>query len=182
MNSIRIISGVHKGRRLKAPKQLPVRPTTDMAKESLFNILNNHFYFEEISVIDLYSGTGNIAYEFASRGTQDILAVDQNYAAIKFINTSAESLGFNIKTIKSDVIKFLDQHQGQYEVIFADPPYDFDKSVFETIKEIVFKKELLAEDGLLIIEHTKHTDLSDIENFRNSKSYGSSSFSFFENN
>ena len=89
---MRIISGKYKGRKLVAPKKLPVRPTTDMAKEALFNILNNQYYFDEISVLDLFAGTGNISYEFASRGTENITCVDQNYGCIKYINETAELL------------------------------------------------------------------------------------------
>ena len=104
---MRIISGTYKGRKIVAPAKLPVRPTTDMAKEALFNILNNQYYFDDISVLDLFSGTGNISYEFASRGTEDITAVDDNYGCIKFINSTAENFDMPIKTIKSDVFKFL---------------------------------------------------------------------------
>ena len=104
---MRIISGKYKSRKIVAPKTLPVRPTTDMAKESLFNILNNHFYFDEISVIDLFAGTGNISYEFASRGTEDITAVDSNYGCVKFITTTSKALDLNIKAIKSDVFTYL---------------------------------------------------------------------------
>ena len=96
---MRIISGEFKGRKIVAPKQLPVRPTTDMAKEALFNILNNQYYFDDISVLDLFSGTGNISYEFASRGTRQILAVDAHYGCIKFINQTSESFEMPINTI-----------------------------------------------------------------------------------
>ncbi|MBT8377462.1 MAG: RsmD family RNA methyltransferase, partial [Bacteroidia bacterium] len=95
---MRIISGTYKGRRITAPKNLPVRPTTDMAKEALFNILNNHYYFDSIMVLDLFAGTGNISYEFASRGVEKILAVDENYKCIKFINETAESFNMPIST------------------------------------------------------------------------------------
>ena len=97
---MRIISGTHKGRRLIAPSTLPVRPTTDRAKESLFNIIQNRYYFEEKNMLDLYSGTGNIAYEFASRGCDKILVVDNNYNCIKYIEETANRLDFNIITIK----------------------------------------------------------------------------------
>ena len=118
---MRIISGQYKGRRLTAPKNLPVRPTTDMAKEALFNILNNQYYFDEISVLDLFAGTGNISYEFASRGTNNITCVDQNYGCIKYINETAESFEMPISTIKSDVFSFLENHKQPYTIVFADP-------------------------------------------------------------
>lgn len=177
---MRIISGEFKGRRIVAPKQLPVRPTTDMAKEALFNILNNLYYFAELSVLDLFSGTGNISYEFASRGTKNITAVDANYGCIKFISETAKSFDMPIKTIKSDVYKLLEQINQSYDIIFADPPYNFSTEEFVRIPDYVFKNKLLNENGLLIIEHSKHTDLSNINNFAYHKSYGGNRFSFFE--
>lgn len=177
---MRIISGKYKGRKLVAPKKLPVRPTTDMAKEALFNILNNQYYFDEISVLDLFAGTGNISYEFASRGTENITCVDQNYGCIKYINETAESFEMPISTIKSDVFSFLENHQQPYTIIFADPPYEFPVEEFAKIPELVFQNNLLEEDGLLIIEHSKHTDLSGLAQYSHSKSYGGNMFSFFE--
>ena len=127
---MRIISGKHKSRRLQAPKSLPVRPTTDMAKESLFNILNNTYYFDNISVIDLFSGTGNISYEFGSRGTETIYAIDAHFGCIKYINETAKILDLPINTFKSDVYKFLEKTSIQGDVIFADPPYNFEEYFF----------------------------------------------------
>ena len=178
---MRIISGLYKSRKITAPKNLPVRPTTDMAKESLFNILNNHFYFEDISVVDLYAGTGNISYEFASRGTKQITCVDQDFGCIKFINKTAETFEMPIQTIKSDVFKFLEKSSFQTNIIFADPPYNFSIGQYSKIPELIFQNNLLLEDGLLIIEHSKHTDLSNLKNFEYLKSYGGNVFSFFKN-
>jgi 16S rRNA (guanine(966)-N(2))-methyltransferase RsmD len=177
---MRIISGVFKGRRITAPKKLPVRPTTDMAKEALFNILNNKYYLDDISVLDLFSGTGNISYEFASRGTEKITAVDDNYGCIKFINETAEAFEMTISTIKSDVFKFLEKSKQKYTIIFADPPYDFELEAFSKIPELVFENQLLEEDGLLIVEHSKHTNVSHLDHYSHSKSYGGNTFSFFE--
>lgn len=177
---MRIISGEFKGRRITAPKKLPVRPTTDMAKEALFNIINNQFYFDDVSVLDLFSGTGNISYEFASRGTQNILSVDANHGCIKFINETAEAFEMNIRTVKSDVFKFLEKSKLKHTIIFADPPYEFSVEEFSKIPELVFKNDLLETDGVLIIEHSKHTDLSKVINYKYSKSYGGNMFSFFE--
>ena len=176
---IRIISGQHKGRRIAAPKKLPVRPTTDMAKESLFNILGNRFYFKEIRVLDLYSGTGNISYEFASRGTTAITAVDGHYACVQFIQKTAQAFDFTINTIKSDVLKFLKHSPGTYDFIFADPPYDLAVSEFMKIIQLVFEHQLLTPDGLLVIEHAKHTKLDPHECLEDSRHYGSSAFSFY---
>jgi 16S rRNA (guanine(966)-N(2))-methyltransferase RsmD len=177
---MRIVSGQFKGRRITAPKKLPVRPTTDMAKEALFNILNNQYYLNDISVLDLFAGTGNISYEFASRGTTNITCVDQDYGCIKFINETANSFEMPIQTIKSDVFKFLEKTTQQANIIFADPPYEFSLENFSKIPELVFKNNLLEEDGVLIVEHSKHTDLSKLENYSHSKSYGGNMFSFFE--
>lgn len=179
---MRIISGTFKGRRITAPKQLPVRPTTDMAKESLFNILNNHYYLDDISVLDLFSGTGNISYEFASRGCENITAVDADYGCVKFISKTAEAFEMNIAVIKADVFKFLNQHPQSYTIIFADPPYDFSDAQFAEISKLVFEKKLLKDEGMLIIEHSKHTDLSALPYFNYSKHYGGNTFSFFEDN
>ena len=177
---MRIISGQYKGRRITAPKKLPVRPTTDMAKEALFNILNNRYYFDEISILDLFSGTGNISYEFASRGTEDIISVDKDFGCTKFISQTSEEFEFNIQVIKADVFKYLETTKQKHTVIFADPPYDFSLDAFSKIPELVFDNQLLEEGGLLIIEHSKHTDLSCIKNYSYSKSYGGNMFSFFE--
>ncbi|MGY5351056.1 16S rRNA (guanine(966)-N(2))-methyltransferase RsmD [Wenyingzhuangia sp. IMCC45533] len=177
---MRIISGKYKSRRLTAPKNLPVRPTTDMAKESLFNIINNWYHFNEINVLDLFSGTGNISFEFASRGTKDILAVDQHSCCIHFINKTAKELEFEIDTIKADVFSFLEKHQGVYDVVFADPPYDFSDEQFNSIAHLIFENNLLSEKGTLIIEHSEQTDLSSNKYFTQSKRYGGCFFSFFE--
>jgi len=176
---MRIISGLYKSRKIIAPKNLPVRPTTDMAKESLFNIINNLYYFDDISVLDLFAGTGNISYEFASRGTEQITSVDQDFGCVKFINKTTEMFEMPIQTIKSDVFKFLEKTSLQSNIIFADPPYNFTDEQFEKIPELIFKNNLLLDDGLLIVEHSKHTDLSKLENFSYSKSYGGNMFSFF---
>jgi 16S rRNA (guanine(966)-N(2))-methyltransferase RsmD len=178
---MRIISGKHKARRITAPKNLPVRPTTDMAKESLFNILNNNYYFDSINVIDLFSGTGNISYEFASRGTKNIIAVDAHYACVKFISNTAKQLDLPINAIKSDVYSFLEKTPINSDIIFADPPYDFSEEQFLKIANIIFEKQLLSDEGLLIIEHSKHTDISEHENHAFDKRYGGNVFSFFEN-
>ncbi|MBT8259865.1 MAG: 16S rRNA (guanine(966)-N(2))-methyltransferase RsmD [Bacteroidia bacterium] len=177
---MRIISGQYKGRKILAPKKLPVRPTTDMAKEALFNILNNRFYFDELNVLDLFSGTGNISYEFASRGCENILAIDNNYGCVSFINKTSEDFEMPIKTIKSDVFKYLENCKNQFNLIFADPPYNLSQKAFEELLLIVFKNNLLEENGILIIEHSNHTDLSKISNFSFSKKYGGNVFSFFE--
>lgn len=177
---MRIISGQYKSRRLLAPKNLPVRPTTDMAKEGLFNVLNNWYYFNEINVLDLFSGTGNVSYEFGSRGTKEILAVDQHSGCINFINKTSKELELDIQTIKSDVYSFLEKHQGTYDVVFADPPYDFSTEDFAKIATLVFENKLLSDRGTLVIEHSQETNLSNVPYFTQVKRYGGCMFSFFE--
>ena len=177
---MRIISGKHKSKRISAPKKLPVRPTTDMAKESLFNIINNLYYFENISVLDLFAGTGNISYEFGSRGTKTIHAVDGHFGCVKFINQTSDELELDINAYKSDVYKFLEKTKLKSDVIFADPPYDFEEDQFLKIADLVFERELLNEDGILIIEHSKHTDLTQHPKHSYDKRYGGNVFSFFE--
>lgn len=177
---MRIISGKHKGRNLQAPKKLPVRPTKDMAKESLFNILNNSYYFPDLKVLDLFSGTGNISYEFASRGVNDVLAIDAHAGCIEFIDKTVSLLDMNIRTLKSDVFTFLERNKEQFDIIFADPFYDMELSDFEKLPQLVFENGLLSEDGVLIIEHSNRTSLADLPHYKNSRKYGGSVFSFFE--
>ena len=177
---MRIISGKYKGKRLIAPKKLPVRPTTDMAKESLFNILNNYFNFNELRILDLFSGTGNISYEFASRGAKPITSVDADFGCINYIKKISTELDFDITTIKSDVFKFLERSNSSYDIIFADPPYHLSQEQFESIITLIFENELLEEDGMLIIEHSKDMKLEHMMHFSFSKHYGGTTFSFFE--
>ncbi|MGB0879399.1 MAG: RsmD family RNA methyltransferase [Polaribacter sp.] len=177
---MRIISGKHKGRKLFAPKKLPVRPTTDMAKESLFNIINNHYYFDAIAVVDLFAGTGNISYEFASRGTKEIYAIDADFGCTNYISTISKELNLNINTYRSDVYKFLKKTRLKADIIFGDPPYNFDVQQFLKIVDLVFERNLLNDEGILIIEHSKHTDISDHKKYSYSKRYGGNVFSFFE--
>ncbi|WET02160.1 RsmD family RNA methyltransferase [Flavobacterium sp. YJ01] len=179
---MRIISGKYKGRRINPPKNLPVRPTTDMSKEALFNVLNNHFNFDSLKVLDLFSGTGNISFEFASRGSAPITSVDGDFGCVKFIKQVSSEFDFDIAATKSDVFKFLDNTKTSYDIIFADPPYGLDQTTFEKIVLTVFERDLLEEDGMMIIEHSKYTKLDHMSNFSFQKSYGGSFFSFFELN
>jgi 16S rRNA (guanine966-N2)-methyltransferase len=177
---MRIISGKYKGRRISPPKGLPVRPTTDMSKEALFNVLNNHFSFEGLKILDLFSGTGNISYEFASRGSTPITSVDADFGCVKFIKQVAAEYDFNIAATKSDVFSYLEKCKTSYDIIFADPPYALDQKTFEKIVLLIFEKELLNEEGMMVIEHSKYTKLDHMINFSFQKSYGGSIFSFFE--
>ena len=178
---MRIVSGKYKSKRIFAPKNLPVRPTTDMAKESLFNILNNRYFFEEIKVLDLFAGIGSISFEFASRGTKNITCVDQNAGCVKFINGINDELKLSMTIVKNDVYKFLKSQTSQkYDIVFADPPYDFEENQYQEIIELIFENGVLEEGGILIIEHSSTTDLSKNKQHGQSRKYGGNMFSFFE--
>ncbi len=177
---MRIISGKYKGRRIAPPKNLPVRPTTDMSKEALFNVLNNHFNFSELKILELFAGTGSIGYEFASRGCSPILCVDGDMGCVNFIKKTAKEFDFDITALKSDVFKFLEKHKGNYDIIFADPPYGMSQKEFETIIELIFERELLDDEGMLVVEHSKYTKLDHMANYSFQKNYGGSVFTFFE--
>ncbi len=176
---MRIISGQLKGRKITAPKKLPIRPTTDFAKEALFNILNNRFHFKGLEVLDVFAGSGNISYEFSSRGAGAVTAVDENLDCIKFIKKTSEELDLNIKTVKSDVFQYLQKALIKADIIFADPPYNFDADALLKIVNITYEREILKENGALIIEHSKRTDLSSSPGFLEIRKYGNSVFSFF---
>ena len=177
---MRIISGINKGRKIQAPKNLPVRPTTDQSKEALFNIISNDYDLSKISILDLFSGTGNISYEFFSRGTKNITCVDLNGRCINFIKSISNNLSFNLKIIKSDVYKFLKRNTTNYDIIFADPPYSFEDVSYEKIIELIIEKEIMNEGGLIIIEHSKKTNLKNIQNHIETREYGGCCFSFFK--
>ena len=178
--SIRIISGRHKGRKIRGPKNLPVRPTTDFAKEGLFNILHHSGGLSGSVVLDLYSGTGNIAYEFGSRGATQIDCVDQHRGCIKFIEETAQILGLTINCYQGVVMKFLHQHSGNYDFIFADPPYALAQPDLMNLIQIIFDKNLLSDQGQFILEHQKDHDFSQHPNWVTSRKFGGSVFSFFE--
>ncbi|TFF39294.1 16S rRNA (guanine(966)-N(2))-methyltransferase RsmD [Mucilaginibacter psychrotolerans] len=175
---MRIIGGRLKGLRLNPPNNLPVRPTTDMAKEALFNILLNQIEFEDIIVLDLFSGTGNISMEFASRGAAQVTSVDRSQQCVFYLKDTARQHGLTqIQTFKADVFKYLDMESEQYDLVFADPPYDLNK--IPEIPKIVFDKQLLKPGGLLIVEHQSLQNLSNHKAFVEQRKYGHSSFSFF---
>jgi len=176
---MRIISGRHRGKRIIAPKKLPVRPTTDRVKESLFNILNNHFDLEGVHVLDLYAGTGNISYEFASRGAVRIRCIDASSACIQFITKQAKLLEAPIEVVRQDVLTFLSRNSEQFDIIFADPPYDVGIGDLKTLTSLVFERNMLTKDGWLVLEHSKHIDMQDVPGFREQRRYGSSVLSIF---
>jgi 16S rRNA (guanine966-N2)-methyltransferase len=175
---MRIIGGRLKGLRLNPPKNLPVRPTTDLAKEALFNILQNQIDLEGLKVLDLFSGTGNIALEFASRYAESVTSVDRSIHCINYVKDTAKKHGLNqITTFKADVFKYLEVETERYSLIFADPPYDLNR--IPDLPKIVFDKDLLLPGGMLIVEHQSMQNLSNHPNFVEQRRYGHSSFSFF---
>ena len=175
---MRIISGSHKGRTIIAPKKLPVRPTTDFAKEALFNILVNQYDMEELKVLDLFSGTGNIAYEFASRGAKDITAVDIHLQCYRFIQETADKFNFkSIHAIKADVFQYLKKCTTTFNIIFADPPYNHEKT--NEIAPLVFEKYILKENGRFILEHSPEQDFSKEVHFLERRNYSKVNFSIF---
>ncbi len=176
---MRIISGSCGGRTINPPKNLRARPTTDFAKENLFNVLGNVVDFEGIDVLDLFAGTGSISYEFASRGAASVTSVEINAVHYNFIRTTAKSFGLtNIHPVKANVFLYLKSCAKKYDVIFSDAPYDLEGS--EAVVDMVLDKGLLKEGGIFIFEHSKDKDFSRHPRFSRLRSYGSVQFSIFE--
>jgi 16S rRNA (guanine(966)-N(2))-methyltransferase RsmD len=176
---MRIIGGKYRGKHIIPPSNFKARPTTDFGKEALFNILNNYFNFENIDVLDLFSGTGSISYEFGSRNAKSIVAVESNFQNASYIEKQFEKLEFpNAKVYKSDVFRYLNSCKQKFDVIFADPPYDLEN--IEEIYHSVFNNKLLSDSSLLIIEHSERNNFSDYPYYTMTKKYGSVHFSFFD--
>ena len=176
---MRIIGGKYKGRIFNPGKSFTARPTTDIAKEGLFNILENRFHFEDKVVLDLFSGTGSIGYEFISRGCENAVLVEKNLNHYLFIKDVVKALNIdNVKIFHSDVFKFLFKYQGKFDIIFADPPYNLPQ--LQQIPDAVFKAEILNKSGIFILEHPKDFNFSSHSNFTELRKYGKVNFSFFE--
>lgn len=176
---MRIVSGIHKGRRIRAPKGLPVRPTTDRAKEALFSILGHRIAWEDATVLDLFAGTGNISYECASRGCPRVVAVDSHPGCVQFIRKTAAELQLPVRAQKRDVVKFLKKGSQPFDLIFADPPYEMDETDLGELVSLCMGKGWLNAEGMLVLEHSPQRDLSEEEGFVEARSYGSTVFSFF---
>ena len=176
---MRIISGSHKGRQIIPDKNFSARPTTDFAKENLFNVLSNYIDIEGAKVLDLFSGTGSISYEFASRGAAEIISVESNFKHYAFIKRVAQELNFkNIKVYRTDAFIACKKLKGQkFDLIFADPPYNLDK--IADVPTAIFDNELLSEEGLAIVEHPASVDYSHLPYFSEHRQYGSVNFSIF---
>lgn len=176
---MRIISGKYRGKRINPPVNFKARPTTDYARESLFNILSNRIDFESVAVLDLFSGTGSISYEFASRGAAVIHLVEKDSRHISFIKRIIDEIKFdNIKPIHIDVKAYLKTCRFKYDIVFADPPYDLEW--LDSLPDLVTKSGVMREDGFFILEHPKNLSFSGHKLFFEHRNYGSVNFSFFK--
>jgi len=175
---MRIVSGKYKGKRFVAPKSIKARPTTDFAKESLFNILENRIDLSQATVLDLFAGTGSISFEFASHGVKSVTSVDMSLASYRFVNSFSHENDMCVKAIKQDVFKYIKKDTKQYDVIFADPPYALKK--IPDLPAMLLDSGLLKEGGLLIVEHGEEFDLTECEHHQETREYGRVIFSFFK--
>ena len=178
---MRIVGGQYKGRQFNPGKKFSSRPTTDMAKESLFNVLQNYIDFEAIKALDLFSGTGSISFELVSRGCLDVTSVELNYSHYQFIKETAQQLKTNaIHPVKANVFQFLKNNQQSFDFIFADPPYDHPQ--FEEVPVKVLEGEALAPNGCFVLEHSKFYNFESFPEWKETRNYGSVHFSFFFRN
>lgn len=176
---MRIISGKYGGRRFNPPPSFKARPTTDFAKENLFNVLNNEVEWEGVVALDLFGGTGSISFELASRGCKHVTCVEKQFTHAAFIEKVQDQLKIdNMKVFKMDVFKYLSFCKDQFDLIFADPPYDLKN--FVEVPRLVLEKDMLKSGGLFILEHSKEYDFSSYPIFREKREYGSVNFSIFE--
>ncbi len=168
-----------KGRRLTPTENLPVRPTTDMAREGLFNILNNILDYEELSVLDLFSGTGAVSFEFISRGVREVTAIEINSKCTDFIKKSALQFGVNnLHVVRSDVFDLLKRAYKKFDVIFADPPYQLED--LPTLPDLIFERQMLVDGGIFILEHSKEHSFENHPCFWQHRKYGKVNFTFFK--
>lgn len=176
---MRIVSGKHRGRRIEPPASFKARPTTDFAKENLFNVLNNIIDLEDIAVLDLFSGTGGMSYEFISRGCAELVLVEKDFNHFKFIQKCLKELKEDKMAValNMDAFKFIQSTERKFDLIFADPPYNLEK--IDTIPQIIFEKALLKKDGIFIFEHSADYNFSNNPHFSQLRKYGSVHFSIF---
>ncbi|MBP7462820.1 MAG: 16S rRNA (guanine(966)-N(2))-methyltransferase RsmD [Bacteroidales bacterium] len=175
---MRIVSGILRGRQINPPPGFDARPTTDFAKESLFNILNNHFDFEDCDALDLFAGSGNIGFELYSRGCKSVSSVEMNPKYVQFIENCIKNFDCaGMQVIKADAYRYLKTTPRKFDIIFADPPYS--KARYDNIHQAVFEKEILKTGGLLILEHNNDVDLSHLAYYRETRKYAGVQFSFF---
>lgn len=175
---MRIIAGKLRGRRLNPPANLPVRPTTDMARESLFNILNNYVDYEECAVLDLFAGTGAVSVEFVSRGAQQVTSVDINNGCTEYIKSVARQLNLdNLHVVRADVFDLLKRANRQFDIVFADPPYAL--ADLPKLPDLVMSSGVLKDNGTFVLEHPKAVSFEDHPFFWQHRAYGKVNFTFF---
>ena len=175
---MRIITGIYKGRHFDIPRTFKARPTTDFAKENIFNVLNQYVDFEGATALDLFSGTGSITLELLSRGCSRVISVEMDRDHHRFILQCLEKLSTQAATpLRGDVFKFIKACKQQFDFIFADPPYALKE--LPTIPDLIFEKGLLKEDGVFVFEHGKDYNFSQHPHFREHRSYGSVNFTIF---
>ncbi|MBR1519266.1 MAG: 16S rRNA (guanine(966)-N(2))-methyltransferase RsmD [Prevotella sp.] len=179
MKTVRIITGIYRGRRFEIPRTFKARPTTDFAKENIFNVMNGLVDFDDATALDLFAGTGSISLELLSRGCREVVSVELDRQHAAFISQCMDKVGAGEKSIliKGDALKYIKACSRQFDIIFADPPYSMPE--LPTIPELILSSGLLAEGGLLVFEHGKHNDFSDHPRFFNHREYGSVNFSLF---
>ena len=176
---MRIITGLYKGRHFDIPRTFKARPTTDFAKENIFNVLTQYIDFEDATALDLFSGTGSISLELASRGCARVISVEADRDHHRFILQCLQKLqNPPVTAIRGDVFRFIKSCKQQFDFIFADPPYALEE--LKTIPSLVFEKNLLKEDGVFVFEHGKNDSFTDHPNFVEHRSYGSVNFSIFQ--
>ena len=176
---MRIITGLYKGRHFDIPRTFKARPTTDFAKENIFNVLNSYMDFEDATALDLFSGTGSISLELLSRGCRQVVSVEANRDHANFIRQCMQKLGTEKHVlIRGDVFRFMKSCHQQFDFIFADPPYALKE--LPTIPDLVFEYDLLKPDGVFVFEHGKQNDFSENKFFVEHRAYGSVNFSLFK--
>jgi 16S rRNA (guanine(966)-N(2))-methyltransferase RsmD len=176
---MRIISGKLKGRNIYAPIDISARPTTDFAKEGLFDVLNNKIDFEDIDVLDLFAGTGSIGFEFVSRGCRQVISIENNAKQCLFIKKIIEKLEIdNLILLKTDVFKYLTHTASRFDLIFADPPYMLDN--LKEIPDMIFAQQLLKSEGIFILEHSAKYNFSQHPHFMETRKYGKVQFTLFK--
>jgi len=179
---MRIIGGEHGGRKFNPPSKMPyTRPTTDIAKEGLFNIIQHNLDLEELKTLDLFGGTGNISYELASRGAKELTIVEKDSSMYEFIKKISGELRIgNLKAVKMDVFKFIEQCNEKFDFIFAGPPYALTN--IDDLPKLIFEKHLLNTNGWFILEHTPRNDYKTFPYFKTERNYGTTVFSIFAEN
>ncbi|KXB38400.1 RNA methyltransferase, RsmD family [Bacteroidales bacterium KA00344] len=176
---MRIITGKYKGRHFDVPRTFKARPTTDFAKENIFNVMNRYIDFADASALDLFAGTGSISLELLSRGCASVVSVEADRDHARFIGQCMQKLGVTENfLVKGDVFRFLKSCHKQFDFIFADPPYALEQ--LATLPDLVFQYALLKEDGVFVFEHGRNYDFSTHEHFVEHRSYGSVNFSIFK--